>query len=248
MRLIIDKCINEHSKTDPRTFYETPIVIVYTGKMEYVAEYLLNVLNGIRIKIDKELPSPVRMRDSEYRKRRLEIEESGKHIIFLGKCHETILICKDIRKSEWDYNRCGMSFLSIGNKTVMLLEKMEKMDNLYLEYLDIQYEKASEDQNFKLNLCQPGCVEHFHYDCCSKFADNIREIELKKPLEAVGRLLLAILVTPLMWMVSFIAIEETLRRARSNLNEIKEMERMRYKLMIYNYLAYENALYFYEKV
>ncbi len=81
-------------KNDPKSFYETPIVIVYSGKLEGVAEYFINVLNGIRIKIDKKLPSPVRIKDSEYRKRRLEIEESGKHVIFLGRCRETDLICK----------------------------------------------------------------------------------------------------------------------------------------------------------
>ena len=222
---------NEETRKKARSFYQKSILLVYNNGEDGIAEYFLGILNDNRKNIDESLPSSSRMEINEYKQNRVNIEQKNTHIILLGDSDEAKNLYKNANDERWDYDNLGMHFVSSGNKTVILLRNLKNKD------IDNLVTLAREVNN-KHSVKIPSNVE-----TVTSFFNEIYNDGNNEASDVIAKIIGSIIMAPLLAVGAL--LQGTLNGIQTvqNIYAKKDLEFLRYSIVIYEYLERENALY-----
>lgn len=222
---------NEEDRKKARLFYQKPILIVNNNNDEKIADYFLGILNDNRKRIDENLPFPSRMSIKDYKKNRQDIEQKGTHVIMLGDSDEAKNLYKSVNNGECDYYNLGMSFVSFGNKTVILIRPLKNKEINDLIAL-------AKEVNQKHSVKIPSDV-----GAVTGFFEEIYKSDYPDATEVIAKIITSIVLSPL--LVVGAGIKGLLNGIQTahNIYAMKDLDFLRYSIAIYEYLERENALY-----
>ena len=211
-----------------KRFYQKPILIVYTSGKKDIAEYFVGLLNENKNKIDPKLPVSSRMNIKDYKKKRIELEQKGTHIILLGESDEAKSIYKNV---SWDYHKIGMRFVSRGNKTVILLRVLKNQQiNELVEFA------REENKKYKVKIPQNAAT------VTTFFEDVFSSVSIYDTSDVIVTIIAGIIVSPLLLLGEGLKELANGVQAVQNIFSMKDLDFLRYSLAIYAYLETQNAL------
>lgn len=217
-------------KSDARAYYQMPICVVYGQNLEDIAEYLMGIINDIRIKLDQSLPSPIQISIKEYKKNRIEYDNSGRRIIFIGESDETKKFSRVVNK-KWDYNEFGIKYVSHGNKVVFIVDSIKNKE--INEFIDLA-RKMSEKHDIRI----PDGVNSVEFSLIKEVLKG----QFDDPNDRVAAILATITASPLLAAGQVIELILNGVQCVWNATSRKKMEFLQYCICIYLFLDEQNAL------
>lgn len=228
-----EKRQKEEAKKKARAFYQMPIKLVYKKGLEDVAEYFLGTLKQNISKIDPQLPSPSRCELKEYTKRREELECENVQVILLGDSSEAKTVYRANGK-HWDYARFGMRYLTLGQKSVLMAQKLEnKQIDAFIKY--------ALEVNKKHRITVPTGIEDVESVKFS-FLKDCFEGALDSPVDTAAHVLAAIIASPLLVIGQALEGIQNGIQGIQNISAGEKLEFLQYCILIYEFLNNKNAL------
>lgn len=218
----------ETRRRKARDFFQKPIKIIYNKSLEDEAEYLLGFLNDNKNKVDPNLPSPSRCDISQYAKRREEFERQGAHVILIGDSPEAKRLYKNRR---WKYSNLGMSYMSYGNKTVLLTRKL-KNDQLD-DFIELAANISKEHKVYV-----PANVESVKFS----FLKEIYSGEFDDVINGFAAIVATIIGSPLIVLGQTMEFLANSIQGVTNLSAQQKLNFSQYCILFYNYLESESAI------
>lgn len=222
-------------KKKARSFYQKPILLVYSPADEDVAEYFKEVLDKNREKLgDDRLPYAGKIELKEYIKQRNVYD--GTHIIMIGDYPETKQLYErylKMKEKHWDYYNLGMRYITWGNKTILLVRplKDEQIDDLVHLAASIKERQT---------MIIPEGIKSVYY---TVLKDCYQEKGLFEKQEEVLTDILAVMETlPLAVLAQVKELVENGMQWGKNLRASKDLKDLQYSVAIYKYLESENAI------
>lgn len=217
----------EEEKKKARAFYQRETIIVYDSKDKDIAEYFLSILNQNRNAIDENLPAPSRVNYKKYKKNRVVYEQKNARIILLGDSDEAKTLHKIANNGEWDYYKYGMRYVSSGEKSVILLRKLDSKE------IDELIELAKEmDQKYSLKI--PSGVGSIKWDVKDLYSPSG---------SVVTDVIIKTITFPLAGIITVLDGAFNTIQTIENLLSKEEIRFLRYSIAIYKYLEDKGALY-----
>ena len=233
-----EQMANEIAAKKAIPFYKERIVIVYKDSYKDIAIYFKDeLLNKNRKIVDRyveNVPYPSAISIDEYKEKRVELEASGAHVIFLGDTKESKEIYKHANQGNWEYSNLGMRYVSSGNNTVILVRKIKnkEIDDLVKLALEV-------NKKYKIEI--PSGVETVKYRSLIKelYDESIKgeDTEVKIIMGIVGSFFAPLLIAGESLGVAISGIQSV-----QNKTAAKELKFLQCAIAIYKYLESVNAL------
>ena len=225
----------EEQRKKAFTFYQKPILLVFTSECEGETECFLALLNENREKAGKNLPPVSKCSLKEYKKKENEIEKSGDHIILIGDSPEAKKIYKKANNGRWDYCNVGIRFVTSGNKTVLLTRQLKNRQ------ID-DFISFAKKVNEKHKVDVPEDVETVRMSFLKEMFKECLEGQVKDLASGIAAVITSVAITPLLVIGQGAENLKMGIQGIINLSKKKELDFLQYCLAFYEYLEYENAL------
>lgn len=221
----------EEVKKNAAIFYQKPITLVHKSSLSDVAEYMKEVIVDYRDKIDGSLPSVKLCEYKEYERNRTEIENNGGRIVLIGNSSIAKNFVKNVNDGKFDYDRCGIQFVTSRNKSVIIAScpKNSELDDL------IHLAK-------KINDCHPikipDGVESIKFSFLKEcFEDKFCDVE-----SSIATILATIIGSPLLALGQLAENIGNGIQFAENVGAKKKIEFLQYCIGLYLFLESNKAI------
>lgn len=118
----------EEVRKKAKLFYEKPITLVYKSSLADTAEYIKDVLEEYRDRVDSNLPC-VNMCDyKDYERTRFTMNEKNSKIFLIGKTDIAKNIVQNSDRLIFEYNQYGIHCAVTNNKIVIIVNSPENSE------------------------------------------------------------------------------------------------------------------------
>ena len=214
-----------------KVFFQKPIILVYKPALSEVAEYMKGVIEDYRDRVNRSLPSVSLCGYKEYARNRVEIENSGHRIILIGDSSIAKRFVKNVNNNEFDYDVCGVQYVTKGNKTLIVasVPKNSELDDL------IRLARIIDSRH---SVKIPDNVESINFSFMKEMFDGTFDDEES----LIVKVLATIIGSPLLIIGQTIESLFNIHQFAQNAASKKKIEFLQYCVGLYLFLESKDAI------